>query len=116
MQSTVLTPSALTGMLSEHSGFSFVAQIGDSVVAAIVATGTLRETDSDQEGVASTRDQDGGVRPRGVRLECVAADPSLQEKEEIVCCLLNFLLQILLMDDRVTFLEEGELCHRGLCR
>ena len=37
----------------------------------------------------------------------MAANPGLQDCEEVVCCLMYFLQQLLLMDDRVAFLDEG---------
>ena len=77
--------------------FSFVADFQGAAVAVAVATATpqrqpaadVSADDSDPSG--SRRDH---IR-RGVRLECVAAHPELQEREEVVCCLLHFLLQLL---------------------
>lgn len=104
-QSLQHTPGALRSLLQDCS-HSFIAEYEGKAVAVVVATAAPQQ----QAAAASTSEGAGPLERVTVQLQCVAAHWSLQEIEEVLCCLVHFLLQQLLLTDHVTALEEGASC------
>ena len=76
--------------------FSFIAEAEGASLGVIVASTELLSQASN-----------GSV---AVRLQCLAVDPELEERAEILACLLHFFLQYLQAHTDIGALLEGVSC------
>ena len=93
----------MAGLLGQP--FSFIAEAAGTTLGAIIAT--QLPAAPPPEGSSQPGSPQAAAGLCSARLECVAVDPELDEKAEILACLLHFFLQYLQALPPVGSLLEG---------